>query len=131
MLPFIYRFTMDISTEFLFGHSVDSQSRTIHSQDSGNTKDLQEDIEFTEAMNYAQDFLGWRLRFGPLYWLFTNERYRTSCARLQGYADRFVNLALDPNHKIATSVSGKEKKYVLLDELVAETRDPLEVSVRR
>jgi len=127
MMPYIYRFTMDISTEFLFGHSVDSQSRTLHSQDSGNEKDLRDDMEFAKAITYALDFLGWRMRFGPLYWLFTSKKYRTACGIVQSFADRFVNLALDPNHKRPTPVPGKEKRYVLLDELTSETQDPVEL----
>lgn len=126
MLPFVYRFTMDVSTDFLFGHSVDSQSRNLHSQDSGNTtsKELQEDVEFTEAETYAQDFLSWRVRFGSFYHFLTTKKYRKACETVQKFADRFVKLALDPEHK---RPSGKEKKYVLLDELTAETRDPLEL----
>jgi len=127
IMPYIYRFTMDISTEFLFGHSVDSQSRTLHSQDSGNTKDLQDDIEFTEAITYAQEYTGWRMRFGPLYWVFTSKKYRAACGIVQSFADRFVNIALDPNQKRQTPLPGKEKRYVLLDELTSETRDPLEL----
>jgi cytochrome P450 len=127
LMPYIYRFTMDISTEFLFGRSVDTQSRVLHSQDSGNTKELQEDIEFTEAMTYAQEFTGWRARFGPLYWLITSKKFKKACATIQRYADKFVALALDPDAKRPVALSGKEKKYVFLDELVAETRDPIEL----
>jgi cytochrome P450 len=127
LMPYIYRFTMDINTEFLFGHSVDTQSRTLHSQDSGNTKELQEDIEFTEAMTFASEYTGWRMRFGPLYWLATSKKYRNACATIQNFADRLVNLALDRNRKPSTPLPGKEKKYVLLDELISETRDPIEL----
>jgi cytochrome P450 len=127
LMPYIFRFTMDVSTEFLFGHSVDTQSRTLHSQDSGNTADIQEDIEFTEAMNFAQEYTSWRLRFGPLYWLVNSKKYKLACGIVQRFADRFVELALDENKKVPIPLHGKERKFVLLDELIAETRDPMEL----
>jgi cytochrome P450 len=127
LMPYIFRFTMDVSTEFLFGHSVDTQSRTLHSQDSGNTEEIQEDLEFTEAITFASEYTAWRLRFGPLYWLVNSKKYKTACATVERFADRFVNLALNPDHKGSTQLHGKERKFVLLDELVSETRDPAEL----
>jgi cytochrome P450 len=37
LMPFLYRFTMDVSTEFLFGESVNSQSKILHAEDSSNS----------------------------------------------------------------------------------------------
>jgi len=47
----------------------------------------------------------------------------------QAMADRFVKLALDPDHKrqLQQAEDGEKKKFVLLDALVAETRDPIEL----
>jgi cytochrome P450 len=116
---------MDVSTEFLFGHSVDTQSRTLHSLESGNTQEIQDDLQFTEAVTFASEYTGWRMRFGPMYWLVSSKKYKTSCEIVQRFADRFVNLALNPDKKAPSD--GKERKYVLLNELVAETRDPMEL----
>jgi cytochrome P450 len=127
IIPYIYRFTMDVSTEFLFGHSVDTQTRSLHSQDSGNTEEIREDLEFTKAMNDSQEYISWRFRFGPLYWLVKSKKYVDDCGIVQRFADRFVNLALNPDHKHSASEHGKGRKYVLLDELVSETRDPTEL----
>lgn len=79
LMPYIYRFTMDVSTEFLFGHSVDTQSRALHSQDSGNTADIQEDLEFTKAVNFAEEYTGWRFRFGQFYWLVNSKKFQSAC----------------------------------------------------
>jgi cytochrome P450 len=125
LMPYLFRFTMDVSTEFLFGHSVDTQSRRLYSQDSGNTQEIQDDLEFTEAITFASDYTGWRLRFGPMYWLVNSKKYKRSCETVQRFADRFVNLALNPDKKRPSN--GKERKYVLLNELVSETRDPMEL----
>jgi cytochrome P450 len=38
LMPFLYRFTMDTTTEFLFGESVNSQSRNLHAEGSNNRK---------------------------------------------------------------------------------------------
>lgn len=48
-------------------------------------------------------------------------RYRAAVA------DRFVELALDGEEKGSTPPHGKERKFVLLHELVSETRDPMEL----
>ena len=125
LMPYLFRFTMDVSTEFLFGHSVDTQSRTLHSLESGNTQEIQDDLQFTEAITFASEYTGWRMRFGPMYWLVSSKKYKTSCEVVQRFADRFVNLALNPDKKAPSN--GKERKYVLLNELVAETRDPMEL----
>lgn len=37
LMPFLFRFTMDVSTEFLFGESVNTQSKILHSMDSSNS----------------------------------------------------------------------------------------------
>lgn len=125
--PLIYRFTMDVSTEFLFGESVNSQSTTLYSQDSGNTKEAQEDMDFAEAINYAQEFIFWRIRLRGLYWLANSRRFKKACKVVKDFGDRFVRIALDSNHKRAPVSPGQKGKFVMLDAIVAETRDPVEL----
>ena len=67
LMPFLYRFTMDVSTEFLFGKSVDTQSRALHSLDSGNSTEAQADLKFATAMEFGQEYLAWRFRLQNLY----------------------------------------------------------------
>jgi cytochrome P450 len=125
--PLIYRFTMDVSTEFLFGESVNSQSATLHSQDSGNMKRVQEDMDFAEALTYAQEFIFWRVRLRSFSWLFTTKRFKNACKVCKDFSDKFVRIVLDPNHKRVPVKAGQEEKFVMLDAMVAETRDPVEL----
>ncbi|KAE8447500.1 hypothetical protein EG329_010630 [Mollisiaceae sp. DMI_Dod_QoI] len=127
LLPLIYRLTMDLSTEFLFGQSVNSQSNALYSQESGNTKDMQEQIAFAEAMAYAQEFIAWRFRIRVFYWFISKERFRAACKTVQNFTSRFVTLALNPDQKHATTTAKGKPKFTLIDELVKETRDPIEL----
>jgi cytochrome P450 len=127
IMPLIYRFTLDVSTEFLFGESVNSQSATLHSQDSGNTKELQEEMDFTEAMNFAQDYIAWRWRLHGLYWLANSQRFKHACKVVKDFGDRFVRIALDRNHKRGSAKVGEKERFVMLDHMVEETKDPVEL----
>ena len=127
LLPLIYRFTMDVSTEFLFGQSVNSQTSALQAQDSGNMNDAQEDMDFAEAMNLAQEHLAWRIRLFGLYWLSRPKKFRQACKTVKDFADHFVRIALDPDYKRPAPLPGQKEKFVLLDALVAETRDPTEI----
>lgn len=125
--PLIYRFTMDVSTEFLFGESVDSQSTALHSQDSGNTQGMQEEMDFAEAMNYASEFIAYRWRLRGLYRFVPKQRFRQACKVVKDFGDRFVKIALDPNHKRNQASKTQEEKFVMLDAMVQETRNPVEL----
>lgn len=127
LMPLFYRFTMDVSTEFLFGESVNSQSAALHSQDSGNTKKVQEDMDFAEAISYAQEYIFWRIRLRGLYWLAKSKEFKKACKVVKDFGDHFVKIALDPNYKRAPVTVGQKEKFVMLDAMVAETRDPVEI----
>jgi cytochrome P450 len=128
IMPLIYRFTMDVSTEFLFGESVNSQSNALHALDSGNSKEVEEELDFAEAMTHAQEFITWRMRMGKLYWLFSSKKFKKSCKTIKEFGDRFVRIVLDDEKQKRPKVLEEgRKKFVLLDELVTETRDPVEL----
>lgn len=127
-MPMIYRFTMDVSTEFLFGHSVNSQSHIIHSQDSSNHQDVKADAEFAAAMNYAQEIIAYRFRLRSFWWLVRPKKFRAAVRTLNSFADRFVNEALEADPKTTEiGEEGSNKKFVLLKELVKDCRDPVEI----
>ncbi|KAG0647858.1 Cytochrome P450-CM2 [Hyphodiscus hymeniophilus] len=116
--PYLYRFTMDASTEFLFGESF---------QDSSKTRKVQGDMDFAEAITYAQEYLFWRIRLRGLYWLAKSKRFKYACKVVKDFGDVYVRKALDPNYKRASVGSGQKEKFVMLDAMVAETRDPVEL----
>ncbi|KAG9237123.1 cytochrome P450 alkane hydroxylase-like protein [Amylocarpus encephaloides] len=127
IMPLLSRFTMDVSTEFLFGQSVNSQSNALHAIDSGNTTDSQREMDFAEAMHTAQEMIIYRLRLKGLYWLVSPKKFKQACKTVKDFTDRCVQKALDQENKHAAHIAGEKKKYVLLEELAAETKDPVEL----
>lgn len=118
LMPLVFRFTMDVSTEFLFGQSVESQIEAMGGGEKG------EDQEgFADAMGYAQEYLAWRMRFGSFFWLVNGKKFQKACETVKSFADRFVRIALE--RKVGEKREGE--KFVLLHALVEETRDPVEL----
>lgn len=140
LVPYLFRFTMDVSTEFLFGSSVGSQSHVILSNKSGDgakievSAQVKEDLAFVEAMSYTQEFIAWRIRLQTLWWMANTKKFRDAEKTCKAYADKFVKLALEKEikrdgaaeKKPATTPSGHEK-FVLLDSMVEDTQDPIEL----
>jgi cytochrome P450 len=117
--PLLYRFTMDTSTEFLVGSSVNSQTTALNKDPSAK-----EEMDFAYAMNFAQEFISRRLRLGSLYWLKTSTEFRKACQTVKIFTGRFVSAALEQDQ---ARKSTQQEKYVLLDALIDETRDPIEL----
>lgn len=124
-----FRLTIDTSTEFLFGESVDSQRREMKgdSDDRAATRES----NFADAFDDAQTFLASRGRLGPRYWLIQSKKFREDCNKCHAFIDQYVHKALAST----SSQSGHEKmlekqeksKYIFLNELVQQTRDPIEI----
>ncbi|CAG8978818.1 hypothetical protein HYALB_00012218 [Hymenoscyphus albidus] len=127
LMPLIHRFTLDASTEFLFGESANSQSSALAVVDSGNTTDSQRDMDFSEAMRYAQETIMCRLRFKSLYWIISSNKFGKACKTVQDFADRSVAKVLDANHERAATVPGQKTKHIFLEELATQTQDPIEI----
>lgn len=125
IMPLLFNFTMDVSTEFLFGRSVDSQTRAL-SPDNGSSLDLQKDIDFAEAVKFSQEYISFRFRLGGLYWVVNSKKFQEACKTVKDYTDNFVQIALDADNKRVLGSGGKQK-YVLLQELAAVTQDPIEL----
>jgi hypothetical protein len=149
LLPLFFNFTMDTSTEFLFGEAVGalaaveremSQSSSVEAginatkpngkgEDTGYGSFAASD-EFSEALRIANDGLVMRLRLQNLYWLGDGFAFRRATRRVQGFVDGFVSKALAKveaeGKKGDGEVGGKSssnKKYGLLESLLEQTRD--------
>ncbi|KAG4035710.1 hypothetical protein MFRU_001g04780 [Monilinia fructicola] len=142
LLPLLLRFTMDVSTEFLFGKSVNSQTTALRSMDSGATKELLAEEEFVQALSYAQEYIIFRLRFSKLWWLARSRKFLDACQTCKDYSANFVQSALSSSFKPPpTAVPAEEEKeegegessgeknakYVLLNALTEQTRNPTEL----
>jgi cytochrome P450 len=126
-----FRLTLDSATEFLFGESVESQLTELSagSHLTDGKVSFQQDKGFATAFDVAQRYLAMRLRFGNLYWLINPKEFRTACKRSHEFVDHFVRLALsgEQHHKKIGSEKGGKERYVFLEALAAETRDPIEL----
>jgi cytochrome P450 len=111
--PLFFRLTMDTSTAFLFGKSVDSLS-----PDQAETSE-----KFTEAFQFAQEYVKKRYQFGRQCWLLNSQNYRSACRTVHEFVDKITHEAI----KARKNASDKVEAKSLLDHLVQETQDPIEL----
>ncbi|KAK5173158.1 uncharacterized protein LTR77_003280 [Saxophila tyrrhenica] len=119
-----FRLTIDSACEFLFGESVDSQLK-----EAGLLPhDGEERIDFAKHFDRALLHLAKRFRFADQYWLHNPKEFREDNKMVNRFAKHFVDLALkkDPKDSKAEKGQGKEK-YVFLEALAEQTRDPEEL----
>ena len=122
-----YRFTLDTSTEFLFGESTNSQLGGRSSDDVGGLGVIEE-TDLAKALHTAQAYMLRRYRIQGLYMLIDGKEFREACKQVQNLADQYVDKALYPHKYMAEEKHTRDKqKFVLLDELIKETRDPIEL----
>ena len=127
-----FRLTLDSACEFLFGESVDSQLAALPSNVGVPPKGgLRRDEKvFAAAFDLGQKYLATRARFMDKYWLVNNAEFRRTCKTVHDFIDYFVKLALNKEFKEKEMEKGnivRKDRYVFLDALVRETRDPIEL----
>ncbi|GME22029.1 Cytochrome p450 family protein [Neofusicoccum parvum] len=124
-----FRLTIDSATEFLFGESVDSQLNALPNHAAKEDVPPERDERlFAFAFDKAQWHLARAGRFGARYWVAHTADFRKQCRDVHAFVDYFVQLALrkEAREKELEKGTGRRKeKYVFLDELAAQTRDPV------
>ena len=131
--PLFFRLTLDSATEFLFGESVGSQLAALpgntEAQDAARQGGKLDWTRFAPAFDGGTHALGHRSRLADLYFLYNPKSFRNNCAEVHAFADYYVNLALNPDQKSARDLEtgSKKDKYVFLQELTKQTRDPTEL----
>ncbi|KAK2012508.1 cytochrome P450 [Colletotrichum eremochloae] len=129
IMPMLFRFTLDTSTGFLFGESVESQtavatgtSSTTSAATAMAADQTGGDMTFAEAFHEAQVWITNRIRLRGLYWLAPSGTGKKATDYIRSYTDHYVRMALGGSEK--PRVAEKEDKgYSLLDTLVEQTRD--------
>lgn len=111
-----FRLTLDSATEFLFGESVNSQLN-----DDGNASS----IEFATNFDNSQYILSVAGRLGDNYWMAHTPGFHRSVKRVHEFADYFVQKALAQDGK--EKKSGEKERYVFLEALAQDTKDPTEL----
>lgn len=131
-----FRLTLDSSTEFLFGESVNSQIRELRRRDDEPDAQQQQEASFAYAFDNAQAWLTTRIRLGGLHNWASSAEFRDSCRVCHDFIDYYVRLALaksdsEKNSSRAESSSALEKddgesagkeKLIFLEELAQQTR---------
>jgi cytochrome P450 len=131
LMEYIYRFTLDTATHFLFGHTTDSQLAAAGKlvSEEGSITSMATDQEFVDAFSVAQEWLIWRIRLQGMYWLVQSRRWRRATEVVRNFVNQYVKLALD--QQAQEEKTGEQihdgRKYNLLRELANECRDPTEL----
>lgn len=116
IMPFIFRFTMDNATQFLFGESVESQQQGDNHQTQA----------FEEAFHNATTGVGLKMFIGPFFWVVDcSMSFRRACRLCREYAVRFVDaaLAVRKQGKMNGAAESGTEKGVFLRTLIEATQD--------
>lgn len=119
--PLLQALTLDTGTEFLFGVSTSvldpSQRREVVKGEEGPDFD-----GFGGHLDKAKELLDRRGALAKYGWLYRDNEYPRHVKAVQEFVDYFVRLRL-----AGEKDEEKGERFVLLDQLVKETRDPLEL----
>jgi cytochrome P450 len=106
--PLFFRLTLDVTTAFLFGESIESLK--VPEKTGEQT--------FADAFNLAQEYIAKRFRLLDLYWLIGGKEFRDACRKVHFFADKIIdrNLSHEAN-------ANEENKYVFLRAMAEKTPD--------
>ena len=125
-----FRLTIDSATEFLFGESVDSQlgeaSGVTLNKDATQKKN---ELAFSQNFDSAQMHMAKRFRLADMYWLHNPREYKDNNKVVNDFIAHYVDLALNKGtqEKKAEEGHGGKEKYVFLEALAQQTRNPEEL----
>ncbi|KAI2622508.1 putative N-alkane-inducible cytochrome P450 [Hypoxylon sp. NC1633] len=122
LAPLFFKFTLDTSTEFIFGQSTNSLLQR------------DEDKALDRHFNAAKVWIDKRGALAKFYWLMNSKEFKEHCARIHAFADGLVarRLAQPPEEKHfgadpEKGGSGGTGRFNLLNELAKETQDAREL----
>lgn len=120
-----FRLTIDSACEFLFGESAGSQlsDAGLLAADEKNT------VNFPLHFDRALLHLAKRFRFGDLYWLHNPKEFKDDNKAVNKFISYYVDLALkkSPAEKKAEEGRHGRERYVFLEALAEQTRDPAQL----
>ncbi|KAN0081841.1 Cytochrome P450 [Elaphomyces granulatus] len=94
--PLFFRFTLDVTTAFLFGESIYSLRSPVSAGEH----------TFASAFNTAQKYVAKRFRLLDLYWLVGGKEFRQACETVHRFADQIIDRNLNPNHTNVDNING-------------------------
>ncbi|KAI0502714.1 cytochrome P450 alkane hydroxylase [Xylaria bambusicola] len=99
--PLFFRLTLDVTTAFLFGKSINSLLAPENSQEQ----------TFAQAFDTAQSYVASRFRLLDLYWLIGGRKWRDACAKVHMFADQIIDQNLSESENAEGQSDGR---YVFL-----------------
>ncbi|TLD15499.1 uncharacterized protein PgNI_02302 [Pyricularia grisea] len=125
LLPFMFDFTMDTSTHFLFGDSVRSLEAHAHERSKGLSNGESLD-DFSAAWDYAQNDMLTGFILGPLRHVYKEKKAARCIKMVQDHVDKYVDEAIRYNSWVRAA-GGDEKqpedRYIFLYALAKKTQD--------
>lgn len=119
-----FRLTLDSATEFLFGESVNSQARSEGDEAATSSSAH----AFATSFDRSQQQLSVSIRYGSLYWLGHNRRFRDDVRVCHEFIDYFVDKALRAKRDgAAAEKQGESERYVFLEAMARDTDDPVDL----
>ena len=97
--PLFFRFTLDVTTAFLFGESIRSLTSSADSPEQN----------FAAAFDLAQSYVIQRFRLLDLYWLIGGRTFREACRQVNAFADKVIDQNLKGSE--VEGVSGEEDSF--------------------
>jgi cytochrome P450 len=108
--PLFFCSTLDATTAFLFGESIDSFK-------AGDSSDGR--LTFADAFNIAQEYIAIRFRLFGLYWLIRGKNFRDACNQMHCFADQIID------RNLSKKTEDNVNKYVFLRAMAEKTSDKL------
>lgn len=104
-----FQLTLDTTTEYLFGRSINSLAGKQSSTGSN----------FAEAFEIAQNYVVQRFRLLDLYWIIGGKKFRNSCDTVH----RFMDSIIDSRYDKAEEDAEGDNRYGLFDAIAESSRD--------
>lgn len=115
-----YRFTVDTSTEFLFGQSCDGLLDELIGEYP--EEQFEGQFEFLPAFNRAQEICATRAWLQQWYWIINPSDFKRNIKIVHNFADFYVKKAINlTDEELEKKLDG----YVFLYELAKQTKDPV------
>lgn len=125
-----FRLTIDAATEFLFGQSVDSQlAEASNAEPNKSDSQKQDERAFSKNFDQAQATMAKKFRLADMHWLHSPKEYKVNNKIVNDFVRHYVDIALakgTSEKKAEEGHAGKEK-YVFLEAIAQQTRDPDEI----
>ncbi|PMD45809.1 putative cytochrome P450 [Hyaloscypha variabilis F] len=125
--PLFFYFTLDTATEFLYGQSVDSQAAIAGLEKSDGNQNPIDGAAFSRHFGVAKHLIDKRGALGKFYWVMPMRKMKAHCREIHRVIDGLIEERLRGKRDVAREEEKGGRRFVLLDELAKETRDPLEL----